>query len=161
MHDGRSTQKLSEVLLLWIVVPLPLQAFEPLSVQLSDASGTIQEDTHTLQFQVPHQHQHSQSQLGILAIASNGNLALSSMLDLLLPLQLDSSLTSDWQRGGGWGGGPSQEIRGGGDKGPLDSEACLSKSSLCCCTDGHYMLVVSCKVHKWQMVLARMQMEGA
>lgn len=59
------------------IVPLPLQAFEPLSVQLSDvqlsdASEAQQKDTHTLQFQVPHQHQHSQSQLGILAIASNG-----------------------------------------------------------------------------------------
>lgn len=87
-------QMLREVLSLCIVVPLRLQAFEPLSVQLSDASETLQGDTHTLHFQLPHQHQHSQSQLGILAIASTGNLALPLLLGLLLPFKLNSPLTS-------------------------------------------------------------------
>ena len=107
---------LSEVLCLCIVVPLPLQAFEPLSVQLSDAvvplqafeplsvqlsdaSDPLQKDTHTLRFQLPQQHQHSQSQLGILAIASNGNLALPVLLGLLLSSQLNTPLTSEGGQG--------------------------------------------------------------
>lgn len=56
----------------------PVQAFEPLSAQLSDppkASPDCLTDTYTLDFQVPHKHQHQQSKLGILTMAVLGKVA--------------------------------------------------------------------------------------
>ena len=70
------------------IVCLPVQAFEPLSVQLSDPLETSTIDTHTLQFQVPHQHHHSRVQLGILAIAVNGKLASVTIMYPPLSLHL-------------------------------------------------------------------------
>ena len=52
-----------------------MQAFEPLSVQLSrlpQTSGSTHTDSHTLAIKVLHEHQHQLSQLGVLAMTVTG-----------------------------------------------------------------------------------------